>query len=97
MIKLNKVLLLSHLSAGLSAAKAYVDSRISELAQATLEAMGDVESSIDSLEKSKMDKPEGGSEGQILRCDKEGAAEWADASEVGCVAMTDSEIDAICA
>lgn len=58
MIKLDKVLLLSHLSAWLSAIKAYVDGRIVEVSRATLEAMGDVESSITSLENGMAGKAE---------------------------------------
>ena len=58
MLKVDKALLLAHLSAGLQRAKAYIDTRIAELSEATLEVVEELDSSLTSLEKEVEDLPD---------------------------------------
>lgn len=58
MLKVDKVLLLAHLSAGLQRAKAYIDTRIAELSEATLGVVEELDSSLTSLEKEVEDLPD---------------------------------------
>lgn len=56
MANLDKGIILSHLSNILQSCKGYADTKVGELASAIQEIMGDVESSITSLENGKADK-----------------------------------------
>ena len=56
MAKLNKGIILSHLSNILQRCKGYTDTKVGDLASAVQEIMGDVSSSITSLENEKADK-----------------------------------------
>ena len=56
MANLNKGIILSHLTSILQRCKGYADTKVGELASAVQEVMGDVSSSITSLENGKADK-----------------------------------------
>ena len=56
MANLNKGIILSHLTSILQRCKGYADTKVGELASAVQEVMGDVSSSIASLENGKADK-----------------------------------------
>ena len=56
MANLNKGIILSHLTSILQRCKGYADTKVGELASAVQEIMGDVSSSITSLENGKADK-----------------------------------------
>ena len=56
MANLNKGIILSHLTSILQRCKGYADTKVGELASAVQEVMGDVQSSIASLENGKADK-----------------------------------------
>ena len=56
MANLNKGIILSHLTSILQRCKGYADTKVGELASAVQEIMGDVQSSLTSLEKNKVDK-----------------------------------------
>ena len=56
MANLNKGIILSHLNSILQRCKGYTDTKVGELASAVQEVMGDVSSSITSLENGKADK-----------------------------------------
>ena len=56
MANLNKGIILSHLTSILQRCKGYADAKVGELASAVQEVMGDVSSSITSLENGKADK-----------------------------------------
>lgn len=56
MANLNKGIVLDHLRTGLQKCKVYADTKVGELASAVQEVMGDVSSSITSLENGKADK-----------------------------------------
>ena len=56
MTNLNKGIILSHLTSILQRCKGYADTKVGELASAVQEVMGDVSSSITSLENGKADK-----------------------------------------
>ena len=56
MANLNKGIILSHLNSILQRCKGYADTKVGELASAVQEVMGDVSSSITSLESNKVDK-----------------------------------------
>ena len=56
MANLNKGIILSHLTSILQKCKSYSDTKVGELASAVQEIMGDVSSSITSLENGKADK-----------------------------------------
>ena len=56
MANLNKGIILSHLTSILQKCKSYADTKVGELASTVQEIMGDVQSSLTSLEKNKVDK-----------------------------------------
>ena len=56
MANLDKGIILSHLTSILQRCKGYADTKVGELASAVQEVMGDVSSSITSLENGKADK-----------------------------------------
>ena len=56
MANLNKGIILYHLTSILQRCKGYADTKVGELASAVQEVMGDVSSSITSLENGKADK-----------------------------------------
>ena len=56
MANLDKGIILSHLTSILQRCKGYSDTKVGELASAVQEVMGDVSSSITSLENGKADK-----------------------------------------
>ena len=56
MANLNKGIILSHLTSILQRCKGYTDTKVGELASAVQEVMGDVSSSITSLENGNADK-----------------------------------------
>ena len=56
MANLDKGIILSHLTNILQSCKGYADTKVGELASAVQEIMGDVSSSITSLENGKADK-----------------------------------------
>ena len=56
MANLNKGIILSHLNSILQRCKVYVDTKVGELASTVQEIMGDVQSSLTSLENNKVDK-----------------------------------------
>ena len=56
MANLNKGIILSHLTSILQRCKGYSDTKVGELASTVQEIMGDVQSSLTSLENNKVDK-----------------------------------------
>ena len=56
MANLNKGIILSHLTSILQRCKGYADTKVGELASTVQEIMGDVQSSLTSLENNKVDK-----------------------------------------
>ena len=56
MANLNKGIILSHLNSILQRCKGYADTKVGELASTVQEIMGDVQSSLTSLENNKVDK-----------------------------------------
>ena len=56
MANLNKGIILSHLNSILQRCKGYTDTKVGELASTVQEIMGDVQSSLTSLENNKVDK-----------------------------------------
>ena len=56
MANLDKGIILSHLTSILQRCKGYADTKVGELASAVQEIMGDVQSSLTSLENGKADK-----------------------------------------
>ena len=56
MANLNKGIILSHLTSILQRCKGYSDTKVGELASTVQEIMRDVQSSLTSLEKNKVDK-----------------------------------------
>ena len=56
MANLDKGIILSHLTSILQRCKGYSDTKVGELASTVQEIMGDVQSSLTSLEKNKVDK-----------------------------------------
>ena len=56
MANLNKGIILSHLTSILQRCKGYSDTKVGELASTVQEIMGDVQSSLTSLENDKVDK-----------------------------------------
>ena len=56
MANLNKGIILSHLTSILQRCKGYADTKVGELASTVQEIMGDVQSSLSSLENNKVDK-----------------------------------------
>ena len=56
MANLDKGIILSHLTSILQRCKGYADTKVGELASTVQEIMGDVQSSLTSLENNKVDK-----------------------------------------
>ena len=56
MANLNKGIVLDHLRTALQKCKVYADTKVGELASTVQEIMGDVQSSLTSLENNKVDK-----------------------------------------
>ena len=56
MANLNKGIILSHLTSILQRCKGYTDTKVGELASTVQEIIGDVQSSLTSLENNKVDK-----------------------------------------